>query len=145
MAKPAFILACLNLFPEYDGLLWTDADSEFLGVPDFTYFQDCHISYLRFKRSKDHLEEYLTGTVFYSNTPTTKRFILDWIDETRKYGKHFTPEQDSLKITAARWKDKISWKELPPKYVYIKGDFNELYPGVRPVILHYQASRVKRK
>lgn len=145
MAKPPFILACLNIFKGLDGVFFTDADSEFVSLPDWETFADCHLSYHRFQRSDRHPVEALTGSMFFCNSPTTKRFLADWGMETAGRQKSFTPEQDSLKLVMDRWQDRISWKDLPPSMVYVFDDWKTIYPGVHPVILHHQASRTKRR
>lgn len=146
MVKPAFILGCLNAFKACDGIFYVDADAEFVSVPDWEkLFGDCHISYHRFQRSKYHAVESLTGSVFVSNTPTAKQFVSEWCDATKDRETSFTPEQDSLSSTMVRWQDRISWKDLPPEYVFIHDDFKMIYPGVKPAILHWQASRRMRK
>lgn len=145
MAKPAFVLAALNLFKQADGIFYTDADSEFLSIPDWEFFNDCHISCHRFQRTKHHEIEYLTGSMFFANTPTTKNFIADWCQATLGRDYSATPEQDSLKQTILKWDERISWKDLPPALVYIHDDFKTIYPSVKPQIVHYQASRKHRK
>lgn len=145
MVKPAFILGCLNAFKTVDGIFYTDADSEFLSLPDWEKFNDCHISYHRFQRSGHHAIESLTGSMYFCNSPTTKRFVAEWCEATKVFGTSFTPEQDSLKVVMDRWQDRISWKDCGADYCYIFDDFRAIYPKVAPVIRHMQASRRLRK
>lgn len=145
MAKPSFVLACLNLFKQADGIFYTDADSEFVSVPDWEQFGGCHISCHRFQRTNHHPTEYLTGSMFFANTPTTKQFVSEWTAATANRKFSATPEQDSFKDTITKWDERISWTNMDPSLVYIHDDFKTIYPEVKPVILHYQASRKHRK
>lgn len=140
--KPRFIAEQLALWAdEYDGILWTDADSEFVSAPDWTVFDGCHAAWHKFKRSKMHEEELLTGTMYFSASTLAKHLLHDWIEATENVGDCDTPEQRSLKAVMAEKRESFIVKDPGAAYCYVFDDFKEIYPGVEPVVLHRQASR----
>ena len=143
--KPRFIAEQLALWSDdYSGVLWSDADSEFVAAPDWDTFDACHAAWHRFKRSKMHEEENLTGTMFFAPSTLTKHFLHDWIAATEAIGKCDTPEQRSLKAVMAERRESFIAKDMPASYVWIFDDFPALYPGVKPVVIHRQASRIHK-
>ena len=142
--KPQFILDSMKAFPEYDGYLWTDADSVFKRQPDFEVFVDCHFSAHKFKRSPAHEEEILTGTFWLANTPTLRSMVKEWAENTERYIRTFTPEQHSLKEVLPRWGSQILFKNMDPEWVWIPDTMPEIYGKRNPIVHHHQMSRELR-
>lgn len=149
MWKPSFILSQLENNPGRD-VFYVDADAEFLDVPDWSLFDGVDASWHVFKRHPTHEAEFLTGTLFFRNTPDVREFVKCWRDRTVNWGWSSTPEQGSLKaewetgrpaLPAKRWSDLLIHRDLPPSLVYVFDDWQVLYPKERAVILHHQASR----
>lgn len=144
--KPEFILRALNDHPSYDGVLYVDADAQFARRPDFRVLDGFHLAVHYFKRSPQAQIETLTGTVFVANTPTTKSFLKEWISLTGKFKHSSTPEQDSLKILLRRKAEGFYVGNLSPEWCWIFDTSQDIYgKDLKPVIVHYQASRRLRK
>ena len=145
--KPTFILEKLmHHYPdEYDGILWTDADSIFRSVPNWSKLQGVDLAWHRFKRGPHHEVEHLTGTMYFkTGSERVQEFVELWEHRTAMLRRIDCPEQVALRDL---WNNKahtyrdLSWRDIGPEMVYIFDDFKEHYPNVKPVIEHYQASR----
>lgn len=141
--KPTFIAEQLSLWDNYDGILWTDADSEFVSAPDWTVFDGCHAAWHRFKRSKHHEPENLTGTMFFAQSVLTRHFLADWVEATAAESHRDTPEQRSLARTVERRRESFISKDPGPAWVMFD-DCANLNPTVKPIVVHRQCSRVYR-
>ena len=142
--KPAFIMTMLNSLGNYDGILYVDADAVFRAAPDWELFSTCHFAAHKFKRSRHHNVEMLTGTLYFANVPIIRDFVKRW-DILTAACETSTPEQDTLKIAFDYFHEDLSYWDFGPEYVFIHDDFKEIYPGVKPVIEHFQASRRLRR
>jgi len=149
MYKPTFILNQLEKHPTRN-ILFVDADSEFLQLPDFQIFSGVDCSWMNFRRHPTHEIETLCGTLYFRNCPDVREFVKCWRDRTVNWGWSSTPEQGSLKaewetgrpaLPAKRWSDLLIHRDLPPSLVFIHDDFQLLFPNVTPICLHHQASR----
>jgi len=143
MWKPTFISQMMARWIEYDGILYTDADSVFRRRPGWDSLKDADFAYHKFRRSQHHNEEILTGTLFLANTPFMAEFVGRWIEETRNYAWSDTPEQDSLKKTLES-SPEPKVKDFGPEYCWIYDDFPPIYGKKDVVIEHFQASRTKK-
>lgn len=144
--KPQFIRRALSELREYDGLLYIDVDARVVRKPDFEVLRNIHFGFHRFKRSRHHKPEALTGTLWLANTVKVREFLDKWIEMTPKFTSN-TPEQDSLAycLKAKRPKD-FYVGNLPPTWCWIFDDFPPIYGNdKKPVIVHYQASRKQKK
>lgn len=144
--KPHFIASCLERFADCDGILWTDADSKFHDHPHYAELEKCDLAWHRFRRTKNHEEEFLTGTMFFRRTPEVSAFVCRWIELVPKHCHSFTPEQDALKSAwSEEWEHRLTYVALGPEWCWIFDDFPEHYGRDRkPHLIHYQASRRKR-
>ena len=142
--KPQFILNALE--NSYcDGVLWTDADSELVSKPDWNVFQGVDMGAVRWRRSPQHEEEILTGTMFWAKSDRAIELCREWAYLTPSYREHFTPEQASLKEILGREESKAyKVKALPVEWCYIADDHAEEFPNVHPIFKHYQMSRQER-
>ena len=146
--KPEFIRKMLHGISGWDGVLWTDADSEFASRPDFSVFSQCDMAWHRFSRTKESNPEWLTGTMWFRKIPAVLTFLSEWAKrmESPKYAEVFTPEQAAFRD---EWSDKpydwsIRTMDLSPEWVWIHDDFPKIYGERKPVIVHKQASRMHR-
>jgi len=151
LSKPRFILDALRESAA-DAIFYTDADSEFKALPDWSLFKDCDVSYHKLQRSPIHEVESLTGSMWFRNTPEVRSAVEDWALECQKphYRKHFTPEQAALNLVwgqsvtaGSLWAGKLRFLQLPPEYVWLE-DLREVYGDRAPVIEHRQVSRKYR-
>lgn len=143
--KPDHMFECLILWDNYDYILWTDADSFFVKKPDFDKFKGCDVAWHKFKRTRNHEEEFLTGTMLLRPCEEVISFARAWGGRTREFYHTDTPEQRSLKVVWPDFADKLKFMDLGPDMVYIHDDFKSIYPKVDPVIIHTQASRKYRR
>ncbi len=141
--KPAFIKRMLEQ-TTLDGVLYLDADAEVVAPLPMDSWGIYDIGFTRFKRSPEHDEEFLTGTMFFRKHPMVLDVLDKWAELTASFPHSHTPEQDALKHVLAGSTGLCSI-DLGPAWTYIHDDFKELYPDVKPLILHYQASREYRE
>lgn len=143
--KPRFIEdRLLSLEPEYEGILYTDADSRFRAAPKWSRWKGVDFSAHWFQRVAGNPRELLTGTMYFKNSKETLAFVRTWCELTPVESKAFTPEQDTLVKAFELHRSKLAFKDLGPEHVFIFDDFRHHYPGVEPVIEHLQASRERR-
>lgn len=144
--KPQVILHCLYTALGRDGIFYVDADARWRRIPDWTVFKDIDIGFHKFTRSRQHPQEFLTGSMYFQRSNRMLGFLEAWITETEQVGASMTPEQDSLKrlLSYPRWRH-IRVAELGPEWCWIKGDFEAIYGNRSPMIVHLQASRSMRK
>lgn len=136
--KPRFILDSL-VNSTCQQLIYTDADSKLLRPMPVDVLRG-ELAYVPFKRSPQHEEETLTGTLYFKNTMAVKAMILAWIEATAKYQHTFTPEQHGLREVLEHCGLEV--QRLGPEWCWIYDDFKELFPNAPPPIFeHYQASR----
>lgn len=139
--KPKFILSMLQKHKDYDGILYTDADSRFVRPPDWSVFDSAHVSFHTFKRNAHTEPEFLSGTMYFANTPTVLEFVEHWAKVTPNFRYKFTPEQDSLKSIWGHWGEVLIYKDPGPEWCWIFDDSIKIYGHRSPFVIHYQASR----
>ena len=142
--KPKFILSMLEKHKDVDGILYTDADSVFARVPDFSVFDGAHVAFHKFRRTKNAEDEFLSGTMYFANTPTVREFVSHWAKVTPQYRYKFTPEQDSLKSIWGHWGEILCFKDPGPEWCWIFDDSKKIYGHRESVVVHFQASRRNR-
>lgn len=147
--KPKFIRDMLAE-TTLDGVLYLDADAEVVAPLPISQIELYDIAFTRFKRSPSHQEEMLTGTMFFRKSGWNVNAdqmlgILDrWAELTEAFSHSNTPEQDALKLVLSEGVG-VCTMDLGPAWTYIHDDFKELFPDVKPLIMHYQASREYRE
>jgi len=150
MRKPAFFLNMLSVHSDYSGILWTDADSEFMKIPDVSIFADADLGIHSWKRTPQGDTEYLTGTMYLANKPLVKSFLEEWVEATKRFDGGHTPEQQSLRLLleTGKWNERLKIVDPGPEWVWIFDDFEDRYNRNvpkelkrQPVVKHYQASR----
>ncbi|WP_020395789.1 putative nucleotide-diphospho-sugar transferase [Thiolinea disciformis] len=137
-AKPAFILKCLNHFPNHH-IVYTDADSVFRKNP--ALFENLNEDIAIFKapdKSGYFTHDYLTSTVYFKNNEKSRALLQQWMDE--QHVGALQVDQDSFDIAVKKIPD-LTIYPLPFSYVKVF-DQNK---GIEPVIEHFQASRKQVK
>ncbi len=95
--KPKFVLDTLMSLPvEYQGVLYTDADSIARRPLPLEELAGCDVAWHKFQWTKGHALESLTGTIYLSRDPRVCAFVQAWNANTPKWMGHDTPEQFSL-------------------------------------------------
>jgi len=117
-------------------VLYVDADCEFRYRPAmFDYWPGHDIGI--HKLYNDH---YANGTVYYSNSGRVQGMLAE-MDKALKGG---SAELDQRLLMRLVPKHRLTVCPLPPEYVCIQDTMRYKFPGICPIILHRQASRVQR-
>lgn len=139
--KAFFIQEMLNTKDQ--DLLYVDVDAQFKQSPDLLTTIDCDIAY-RTQDFKWRKDEALSGTVFFKNNDKVKKLVNRWIELNEatpaERMKPETWEQKNMQRAQREMSD-IVYYNLPPEYTFIFDHMKMMYPGVSPVIEHYQESR----
>jgi hypothetical protein len=139
--KAKFILECLENFES--NLLYVDVDAVFRSFPSLMENIDCDIAY-RTENFGWRPNEALSGTIFLNNNSKTKELVNKWIElngqtPAQRY-KPETWEQANMQ-RAVELVPEIRYLNLPPEYTFVFDHSKRLYPGLKPVVEHFQASR----
>ena len=139
--KANFIDECLNEFSE--DLVYIDVDAEFKKYPEIFERLECDIAY-RTEDFRWRSDEAMSGTIFLKNNEKVKSFVKEWISLNESIPaermKPETWEQKHMQTTLRNNPDLVYFN-LPPEYTFIFDHTKRMYPGLSPVIEHYQASR----
>lgn len=142
--KSQFVKECLQNFPEYN-LVYVDADAVFKSYPSLfaEIPEDVDIAY-RIESFPWRQNEPLSGTIFFRNTPQTMAIVEKWQELNTKTpavrSKPETWEQQNLKRATEAIEGAVYFN-LPPEYTFITDHTRRLYPGLHPIVEHYQESR----
>lgn len=135
----------LNMLTTYTGkrLLYVDCDAVFNNTPDLfiNYSADVAVRYQDFAWKKN---ECLSGTIYMENNLKTRKLCEKWIEQNQKDpNKTKNLEQWNLgkAIEDMVKSDGLVCKNLPPEYTFIFDSMRKIYPDLKPVIEHFQASR----
>lgn len=148
--KPKVILNAMEKYPSMN-IISLDVDAEFLQFPqlflEIPEEYDLSLHYLNwnewYKNGSD-VKELLSGTIFLRNNDKVKKLVNDWYDLALKFNIW---EQKCLAEIIDNNKE-VNIYPLPLSYIYIKTMPDGKEPLVKidkPIILHYQASRVAKK
>ncbi len=139
--KANFIQECLNNFQQ--NLVYVDVDAVFRKHPDLFDSLDCDIAY-RTENFKWRRNEALSGTIFLRNNDLVKDLVKSWVSINESIPAirmvPSTWEQANMQ-KAVQSNKAIKYYNLPPEYTYIFDHTKRMYPGIEPVIEHFQASR----
>jgi hypothetical protein len=139
--KANFIKECLDQFPE--DLVYVDVDAVFRRYPEIFETLECDIAY-RTENFRWRSDEAMSGTIFLKNNERVKSFIKEWISLNESIPaermKPETWEQKHMQTTLRKNSDLVYFN-LPPEYTFIFDHTKRMYPGLSPVIEHFQASR----
>jgi hypothetical protein len=143
--KAKFMLDMLNKHPNMR-LLYVDCDAEIHSLPNLfiNYSTDIAVRFQDFSYRKN---ECLSGTIYMENNLRTRKLCELWFN-SNKQGNQNGLEQWNLGILINQMikEDGLRFKNLPPEYTFIFDTMKRIYPDIKPIIEHYQASRkYKRK
>lgn len=127
-------------------LVYVDVDAVVHSIPilfkDYKY--DIGIRYQDFRWKTN---ECLSGTIFLSNNEKVMRLCKEWEKiNIREKNNNSNLEQWNLGAAIDLLKPslQLSVINIPPEYTFIFDSMKKLYPKVKPVIEHFQASRQNR-
>jgi hypothetical protein len=124
-------------------LLYVDVDAVFKAYPQIFETLDCDIAY-RTENFRWRADEALSGTVYFRNNEKVKRMVDRWINLNESTPaermKPETWEQKNMQRAQREFSDLVYYN-LPPEYTFITDHTKTMYPGLFPVIEHFQASR----
>jgi hypothetical protein len=139
--KAKFILECLENFES--NLLYVDVDAVFRSFPSLMENIDCDIAY-RTENFGWRPNEALSGTIFLNNNSKTKELVNKWIELNEQTpAQRYKPEtwEQANMQRAVELVPEIRYLNLPPEYTFVFDHSKRLYPGLKPVVEHFQASR----
>jgi len=124
-------------------LVYVDVDAIVHSVPlQFKdYVGDIGIRFQDFKWKKN---ECLSGTIYMANNEKTMKVCKEWEQLNIKESNNSKNlEQWNLGAVIQKLKGplKLEVINLPPEYTFIFDTMKKMYPSVKPVIEHFQASR----
>ena len=140
--KARFMLDMLRKYPGKK-LLYVDCDAVIHSKPILFINYECDIA-VRYQDFRWRKDECLSGTIFINSNERTIKLCEKWIQINDAEGPHAkTMEQWNLD---AAIKDGIAnynliLEKLPPEYTFIFDTMKAMYPDVKPIIEHFQASR----
>ena len=137
--KAIFMKNILEFFYGVD-VVWTDADSIFHSYPKLFDTIDCDIA-LHFRDWRPRPGELLIGTIYHRNNGKIRKLIGDWIRFNR-HNKQLRAQPNFASVFKQNKKDLKVFK-LPIEYCCIFDSPER--KEVKPVIEHYQASRMARR
>jgi hypothetical protein len=128
-------------------LLYVDVDAVFKAYPQIFETLDCDIAY-RTENFRWRADEALSGTVYFRNNEKIKKMVDRWINLNEatpaERMKPETWEQKNMQRAQREFGDLVYYN-LPPEYTFITDSTKIMYPGLHPIIEHYQASREVHK
>ena len=140
--KAKFMLEMLQKYPGQK-LLYVDCDAVIHSEPILfkNYEYDIGIRYQDFNWRKN---ECLSGTIFMRSNDKTTTLCKRWME--------INDSEGSTAKTLEQWNlDKaiqegvgaygLTLNNIPPEYTFIFDSMKRMYPGLKPIIEHFQASR----
>jgi hypothetical protein len=127
-------------------LVYVDSDAIVHSNPILFETLNCDVA-VRWQDFRWIKNECLSGTIYLANNEKTRELCKRWQITNHREGPHAkTFEQWNLGkvIEAMRNEGKIKDVNLPPEYTMIFDSMRSMYPNIKPVIEHFQASRKLR-
>jgi hypothetical protein len=140
--KAKFMLDMLQKYPGQK-LLYVDCDAIIHSEPVLfkNYEYDIGIRYQDFNWRKN---ECLSGTIFMRSNEKTISLCKRWIEINESEGPNAkTLEQWNLDKAIQEGVSNygLSLNNIPPEYTFIFDSMKRMYPTIKPIIEHFQASR----
>jgi hypothetical protein len=142
--KANFLKECIT--QKKEDLLYVDVDAVFRSYP--TLINELSNNYDIAYRTEDfkwRKDEALSGTIFIKNNDIMREFIDKWIEMNNNNPaermKPETWEQKNMQKTHRNMGECIRYFNLPPEYTFIFDHSRKMFPGLKPVIEHFQESR----
>lgn len=143
---PIFCRAMLEKYP-HESVVYLDADAKVERFPALLFQIEAEgrddFAVYHLPREK-RWNELLDGTMYFRNTPASRKLVDDWIAQDAREFLNGKWEQKVLEELLPR--AKIKWRALPCEYCFIFDNKIQMRQSTDdPVIVHYQASRRLRK
>lgn len=139
--KPQFIWNMISANPNRP-IVWLDADCEIKRTPRILLNRRLEdIAVCRYVWRKARKPELFSGTVYFNCTPAARKVVDRWIEF--QDGKPETWDQAVLR-EAIEAVPEVQLYSLPVGYCFIFDFHRQEHPGAKPVIEHYQRSRIAR-
>lgn len=124
-------------------LVYVDVDAVVHSIPILFKDMKCDIG-IRYQDFRWRKNECLSGTIFMANNEKTMKICEEWerINIKEKNNRH-NLEQWNLGNAIELFGKEIGLnvQNIPPEYTFIFDSMKQIYPNVKPVIEHFQASR----
>jgi hypothetical protein len=124
-------------------IIYIDVDAIVHSIPILFKDYKCDIG-IRFQDFRWRKNECLSGTIFLANNERVMKLCEEWEKiNIKERDNRQNLEQWNLgsAITMLKSELKLSVINLPPEYTFIFDSMKVMYPGIKPVIEHFQASR----
>jgi hypothetical protein len=131
-------------------VVWVDADAEVLAVPEFLKVENLDATGADFLahiyRRAEREDELLSGTVVIAPGRGGASVLRSWKYHLDKRPQEWDQKALQRILTAKPDKKPKTFAELPPEYcrIYDNKHQEKMMTG-DPVVVHYQASRVKKR
>lgn len=143
--KAKFMEDMLNKHTDKN-LLYVDTDAIIHSKPKLFQNYRCDIA-VRWQDFRWRKNECLSGTIYMANNKNTRELCKRWQSINTNEGptaKSFEQWNLGTVIQDMRNEGKIKDKNLPPEYTFIFDSMRKMYPNIKPIIEHFQASRKLR-
>jgi len=140
-AKPKYIWQMMS---KHEGhpIVWIDADAVVRRRPELFDSMEADLGVVRYEWPAPKRVEILSGTVYVANNIKAHRLVDAWIEECAD--KPDIWDQKCLENAMERIEEKVKVTYLPISYAFISDTHRKKFPGVEPVIEHFQRSRRTR-
>jgi len=141
--KPAVVNGAMLHHPGRP-VVWLDSDARVRRRPELFWRLACDVAAYRTVHQASGIVEYLSGTVYLSGSPRSVEFASRWIahcqfrtDVSEQFGFN-DALAEAIRDTSFRF------EPLPVEYTFVFDRHRAEFPGVKPVIEHFQKSRETR-
>lgn len=127
-------------------IVWVDSDAVVHSYPSLFDSYTCDVA-VRWQDFRWRKNECLSGTIFLANNEKVMKLCKEWEKiNIREGGNNSNLEQWNLgsAIDLLKPSLQLSVINIPPEYTFIFDSMKKIYPKIKPVIEHFQASRQNR-
>ena len=127
-------------------LVYVDVDAIVHSIPILFKDYTCDVA-IRYQDFRWRKNECLSGTIFLANNEKVMKLCKEWEKiNIREGGNNSNLEQWNLgsAIDLLKPSLQLSVINIPPEYTFIFDSMKKIYPKIKPVIEHFQASRQNR-
>jgi hypothetical protein len=128
-------------------IVYVDVDAVVHSIPILFKDMKCDIG-IRYQDFRWRKNECLSGTIFMANNSRTMKICEEWEKiNIKEEGNKNNLEQWNLGNAIDLYGKQIGLtvENIPPEYTFIFDSMKQMYPNVKPVIEHFQASRRLRR
>jgi len=124
-------------------LVYVDVDAVVHSIPILFKDMKCDIG-IRYQDFRWRQNECLSGTIFMANNERSMKICKEWESiNIKEKDNRKNLEQWNLGNAIDLYGKQIGLKvqNIPPEYTFIFDLMKQIYPNIKPVIEHFQASR----